>query len=310
MPRKGNVLAAIYNPANALDCAPVSACLALRRKNPSGLMSLLDIVQYFMVWQLAKALEWLKEIEQQCEHACRLDSADREMPQGTIRNNVRPMLDYSRQQFVNAELYAAVHRIDQPFRLALVNDSITYRELRSQAKALLEAVDGELAFRRFAYVPTEKAQMLDGIARDWEVIWNKFRESEVDSRAAVECYALDQNTACVFHLIRVSEYGLRALARQVKAKLTHKGKTHPIEYADWDKVITEVQNKISKARSLPHGAKRASQLKLYSDAADHCLYMKELRNEISHTRKDFNSGEAFGVLQRVFSFMTFLAQGS
>jgi hypothetical protein len=46
----------------------------------------------------------------------------------------------------------------------------------------------------------------------------------------------------------------------------------------------------------------------YSDAADHCEFMKDIwRNNVSHTRKAYSDPEAVAVLQRVREFMEFLA---
>lgn len=77
--------------------------------------------------------------------------------------------------------------------------------------------------------------------------------------------------------MRVAEYALRLLARNVKITLTHKGKTHPIEYAEWDQVITQIKNKISAVRQLSKGRPKDDVLKLFSSAADHCEYMKDRR---------------------------------
>ena len=49
---------------------------------------------------------------------------------------------------------------------------------------------------------------------------------------------------------------LRAVAKKFHVRLTHKGKNDPIEFADWEKVINGIKNKISSARALAHGAKR------------------------------------------------------
>jgi hypothetical protein len=118
---------------------------------------------------------------------------------------------------------------------------------------------------------------------------------------------LEQDTASVFHLMRAAEFGLRALARKLRVKITHKGKNCPIEYGDWEKVITEIKNKIASSRTLPAGSKRQAKLEFYSDAADHCVFMKDIwRNNVSHTRRTYSDPEALAVLSRVKGFMDFL----
>jgi len=296
------VLAAI----EVLACPPV--CLGPWLDNPYELVSLWDIVQHFMAWQLAQALDQIREFE--CELQIRIIAGAGSVPLPSAKiTQIKSFVRYWNLQFKVIELQGAIERIDGPLRLCLQANQVTGDALATELRVLRESVEAELKYRRFTFVPMDKARLLDGVDAAWESIWQKVPQSKTDAKEAVFCYALGRNTACVFHLMRVAEHGLRVLAKKVGAKLTHKGKNQPIEFADWDKVITEINGKTGTARALPHGAKRATQLKFYSDAADHCLYMKELRNEISHARTDYNPGEALGALQRVHGFMIFLSRG-
>jgi hypothetical protein len=104
--------------------------------------------------------------------------------------------------------------------------------------------------------------------------------------------------------MRVAEYGLRKLAKQLKVTLRQDGKIQPIEYADWNKVITAIKNKIAEIRRLPSGPKREKALQFYSDAADRCEYMKDIwRNELAHTRRLYNKAETSAVITRVRLFI-------
>jgi hypothetical protein len=167
-----------------------------------------------------------------------------------------------------------------------------------------------LAYRRFAFVQASKAKPLDEVSKDWAVVWQRFPQTKIDAEHAVECYALEQNTACIFHLMRVAELGLRDIAKKVGVKLTDKGKPQPIEYATWDKVINGIKTRLTAAHAKPKSERRSRQLQFYADAADQCTYIREMwRNEVSHTRKSYNDGEALGVLGRVRDFMSLLAGG-
>jgi len=125
----------------------------------------------------------------------------------------------------------------------------------------------------------------------------------------VYCYVLERNTASVFHAMRVAEYGLRFLAKRIRATVSHSGKPQRLEYAEWDKVITAIKNKLDPIRRLPSGPQRQSKLEMFSDAADHCTFMKDIfRNNVSHTRKPYKPSEALGVIERVRDFMIFIAE--
>jgi hypothetical protein len=141
-----------------------------------------------------------------------------------------------------------------------------------------------------------------------DLVYEVFPEARSDLKDAGNCLAASLPTAGVFHLMRVAEYGLRELARRLHVKLTHTGKAVPIEFADWNQVLTEIKNKIAVARKTPGGPKRQAKYELYSNAADHCEYMKDIwRNNIAHARKAYSGPEAVGVLQRVRDFMQFLS---
>jgi hypothetical protein len=117
------------------------------------------------------------------------------------------------------------------------------------------------------------------------------------------------NSSRRFSPVAYAEYGLRKIAKTLHVTVKDNGKIRPIEYADWNKVITGIKNKIGKARTLPAGPRKSEELEFYSRAADQCEYMKDIwRNEISHTRKLYKKNEAFGAIERVKDFMTLLAE--
>ncbi len=126
---------------------------------------------------------------------------------------------------------------------------------------------------------------------------------------AANCYAAGRWTASVFHSMRVAEYGLRRLAKRLKIKISSKGKNCPLEYGDWNDVITAIRNKITEIRKLPRGPRRENEIKFYSSTADHCEYIRDIyRNEVSHTRRRYSKPESLSVLQRVRELVQPLAK--
>ncbi len=270
-------------------------------------LTLSEIMRYYNVWQLARAIEFLQETVIAGEFNSSNLGPIR-VPDERMNHWYVPMLRYCQTQCEQLELAAALarfHHFNQEIR-----QGITWSELRNQAKVLLEAIHSELCYRRFAFVPTEKATMHDKFGSSWEGIWARFPEVKEDSQRAADCYALEQNTACVFQMMRVAEIGLRNIAKQVGVRLTDKGKPQPTEYATWDKVIQGINAKITAARALAHGPKKNMKLQFYSQAADQCVFIRDIwRNEISHTRKSYNDAEALGVITRIREFMELLSKG-
>ena len=142
-----------------------------------------------------------------------------------------------------------------------------------------------------------------------DVVYDTFPNARQDIKEAGNCLAASLATASIFHLMRVAEHGLRTLAKRLRVTLIHTGQRMPIEFGGWDKVITGIKNKIAEARRLPAGPKRQAKLEAYSNAADHCEYMKDIwRNNMAHARKPYTPTEAVGVMERVRDFMKFLGE--
>jgi hypothetical protein len=205
-----------------------------------------------------------------------------ELPECAER--AKRVIDYAKENF------------DQPSAIsALAND-------------LLADIQSSLEKREFLFIRQDRSGFADNPKLLGDELPTEFGDAIVDVQDAGNCLAAECNTAAVFHLMRVTEYGLRRISKQLRVKLTHSGKNHPLEFADWEKVITGIKNKITKLRTLSPGPKKQSRLGLYSDAADHCVFMKDIwRNNISHARRPYTRTEAMVVFERVKGFMGFLA---
>jgi hypothetical protein len=272
------------------------------QKLPGKIVSLWDIMKNYDVAKLAGVISYLCATE-----ALAGKDGDGLVPPEWTEKHHRPHVEEARRQCELIELAGSVRRCS--IFLRALKPGLRWLALKNQAKVLLEEIEGELRQRLFVFVSTAKAEIYDTVSKDWADIWAKFPSSKQDSERAIDCYALEQNTACVFHMMRVAEIGLRNIAKKVGVKLIDKGKRQPIEYATWDKVIQGINTKITSARALSHGPRKNKKLRFYSEAADQCTFIRDIwRNEVSHTRENFNEGEASGVVARVRDFMALLAK--
>jgi hypothetical protein len=182
--------------------------------------------------------------------------------------------------------------------------------LESEARTICHRIISELGRRKFLRVRNACYNFVDRDDLFGAVVMAKFKPAVADIKDAGNCLAAECSTAAVFHLMRVSEYGLRAVAKRLKVKLTHKKAAQPVEFADWNKIITGIKNKIEELRKLPSSPKQDKRLTFYSDIAEQSEYIKDVwRNAISHTRRSYNHDEAMGVKQRVQDFMSRIAAG-
>lgn len=278
---------------------------------PKHILSFEEIMRHYNVWHLAHAIAFLQSVQQFSEFKSDVVvisvTDEQRVPDERMNNYYVPMLKFCEGECKQLELSCALARF--PHFNEEIRRGITWDELKHQVKILHEAIHADLCYRRFAYVPSAKGALHDGFGSGWEEIWTKFPESKEDSQHAIDCYALEQNTACVFHFMRVAEVGLRNIAKNVGVKLTDKRKPMPIEFATWDKVINGIKSKLIQAHALSRSVRKNERLRFYSDAADQCTYFRDLwRNDTAHTRKHYDEGEALSVMNRIREFMHLLSK--
>ena len=182
--------------------------------------------------------------------------------------------------------------------------------VKDKLDTIIDGVQENLGSRHFMYVPRDQAPYWENPELFGEDFLIGFPKAAVwEMKEAGNCYAVGRWTACVFHAMRVAEHGLRRLAKRLRVTISSKGKNCPLEYGDWETVITQIRNKIKETRLLPRGPKRERALQFYSTAADHCEYMKDIwRNEASHARRVYTKAESRAALTRVSDFMKPLAK--
>jgi len=262
------------------------------------------------IWKLAELLHKLNEATEYAIKKCEFGERDIPVPSNGLKSLVTPVVALARDQANRMELQFTLDRVAARTGhfSHVLSKSITFQDLVSQLVVLREAIESDLKKQHFVLIPSEKAKLLLEMQTRWSGAWKTIPSCKTDTEEAVYCYCIDRHTASVFHLMRVSEHGLRRVAKKVGVKLTDKGKPQPIEFATWDKVINGIRGKITSAHSLPQGPRKSRKLKFYSDAADSCTYIRDIwRNEVSHTRKGYDEGEALAVLNRVNDFMNLLA---
>ena len=138
-------------------------------------------------------------------------------------------------------------------------------------------------------------------------VYEHFESARSDIKDAGNCIAADLNTAAVFHLMRVTEIGLHALAYELGATTVGKKNT-PIEFRMWGEIIGHIQSKMdSLTQGLPESEKREKS-QFYHGLLIECEAIKELlRNPVSHGGNRYNEGETMNVFIHVKGFMTRLA---
>ena len=197
------------------------------------------------------------------------------------------------------EMQAARDRVER-FSKLIAKSGATNRDVHYQIKALREAVDDGLRGQFLYRYPKAKADILVSWKQDWKTVIAFFPDTETDIKAGVDIWALGHHTASVFHMMRVLEYGLGALARNV-------GRVFDIQ--NWYNIINEIEAAIKEEdKSLPRGSEKNERLHFLSEAAKEFSYFKDgWRNYISHNKCTYDEHQARSVMEHTRHFMTILA---
>jgi hypothetical protein len=122
---------------------------------------------------------------------------------------------------------------------------------------------------------------------------------------AGNCYALEQNDACVFHCMRVLELALRVLATELG--VTFFG---TLDLQNWQNIIENIESEIKNLEKLPKSKYKSETLKLFSQAAMQFRRFKEAwRNHVMHGRDCYDEGKSHSILDHVKELMQALAEG-
>jgi hypothetical protein len=132
-----------------------------------------------------------------------------------------------------------------------------------------------------------------------------------DIEEAGNCLAAECNTAAVFHLMRVAEIGLRALAEDRNASFKNK----PIDQQEWGTILGFLDGCILQLRkdgiaNWSDPQIKDVQIRFYSEVVAELRGFNEAwRRHISHAREDgiYDRDYANSIFKHVRSFMQKLA---
>jgi len=185
----------------------------------------------------------------------------------------------------------------------------TFQQVYAQMRLIFGFLREEMATVKMVVIKQEKVQFFEQDALFGAAVKNAASvELNAEIRAAGNCLAADLNTAAVFHLMRIVELGMRALAPQLKVKLSK----HQISQATWSKLIAVMDDEIRQAqdpKNKPgHKALKPGQRRFYRGLILSINSFKDLwRNDVMHTRGNYTGVDAEGVFGHVKAFIAILA---
>jgi len=259
------------------------------------LVSLWSFMEF--VWAFVSAVQRLRDAQQR--YARMPGTAKLSADQ---KRFLRSLLQYLEKNVSPFELDAALDRLQHVRRC--IAHSGTLADLNEQLEVLSETIEDQFARRYCVNVPIVKVKF----ARDFlsifpESIVKAFPSISGDVIEACECYALDRNSASVFHSMGILQRGLYALADDLHVEFKE-----GIELENWKNIIDQIEAKIRSLEAMKKGKEKDAQLTFYSEAAVQFRYFKDAwRNHVAHQREEYDADQAHSVLIHVRDFMAQLA---
>jgi hypothetical protein len=245
------------------------------------------------------------------EVVCRLESLREQArihrsPSGTLYEYSREdLLKNLREMRTECDVLALSHTsgLTSFFETKIVqkNKDYTYGELLNDLDTLSFNFSNELSERVFFRVENKKLEYFQKTDLFGHEVSVAFPSCISEIESAGNCYALEENEASVFHLMRVLERGLRVLAAKFGVDFNH---------TTWKYVIDQIESKVKKMDSS-FGSDWKEQQKFCSQAATQFMFLKDAwRNYVMHVSDvPYDTGTAHSIFLHVRGVMRALAEG-
>jgi hypothetical protein len=185
---------------------------------------------------------------------------------------------------------------------------VRWGKLRDRLEQLGDDIGAGIGRECFFHYPRDKAIMLFRVEQQWAVVIKSFSSARQEILSGIDAYAFGNNVACVFHMSRVAEIGLRALGKERRVKLKHKGKPIDIEWATWGGVLSAIDAKIIEITKKPNGPQKDKAFNFYKSAASDLRAIQSLyRDPTMHFREEYDPGQVQSAIFRTKSLMEALS---
>lgn len=187
-------------------------------------------------------------------------------------------------------------------------EGFTVKMMMREAEMLQRSIEVDLMNIRALYVPYEEAKLYADSEPFGPLIAKKFKKFDGDIIEAAKCLALDRHTAVVFHLMRVTEYGVQRLGRRIL------GRSVNVQGMEWGPILRDINKNLNppQGRGQPRVQltlqQRARRQKYFPATALLTNVKNAWRNKTMHPRvKGYTKEEARNVFYTVKAYLEYLA---
>lgn len=264
----------------------------------------------FEASRFQRVLEELRDVACSADHFCEEYRGSTELPDDGFAKRaseaVRRSIEVTRpHHFTDAE------RLARRAQIELLHPR-DYATIRSECAHVADGICDELSKRIFFTVTPERRNYVENPAFIGKAVCDAFPSALNDIYEAGNCLGADCNTAAVFHLMRLVEWGLRALCVHLGLRNAKRGKGRriSISYVDWETMLNQLQPLVdTKIEKLKRGkAKQVAQEFYYPALQDIRAIRDAWRNHLMHARRSYSSEEAEVICGHVKNLMSRLVK--
>lgn len=192
-----------------------------------------------------------------------------------------------------AGLSVTLYTVDRLLDYLKKPKGLQYREAVTQLNVISNSIEAELHSFKFLRIEAADAKYYQDKQLFGEDVASRFPTATQDVEEAGKCLALSRGTATVFHLMRVMESGLKALAKALD-----------IPYApSWESYIKQIETKISE-KHKHKGIKWKRDEPFFREVLGNLQTIKiAWRNPTMHIVRQYTPEEADDIFRAVRSFM-------
>jgi len=206
-------------------------------------------------------------------------------------------------------------------RIGLIYQRLDVDKARSDssylAAELLNAYDAILEAtvkHRFLRVRMARATCVDNPNLMGSEVLRAFKSARPDIVQAGNCLAADCDTAAVFHLMRVVEWGLRAFAvhlgvTRLQRRYKKTRQYIPVAYSEWEGILQKLQNQVDlRMQKRKRGSQKQADQEFYYPILQDIRGIRDAwRNHVMHARQEYSPQDADAIFSHVKRLMSALA---
>jgi hypothetical protein len=257
---------------------------------------------------LHRMVSWLDMLKFSAVHHLRLGSFLRAMEE--IVANVNPELESDYRSFckeigelLEGELKAISCRYSASAAARFAEDValLSKEGIKIRATELRNGISSEMTDQLFLWIPPERAKFFNETEKTFgKDVASNFPSALSEIREAGNCYSTGASTACVFHLMRVMEIGLRAVYASLELPFDPN--------VSWGSILKEWGHDQIKSNPTAN-ARLMLDLPFYQNARATVSSVKDAwRNATMHFDRSYNESEALEIITAVRGFMKCVAE--